>query len=388
MTEPNTTAASTELAERWRLMLGRYSDKSLQTGLSGDAARIDGALDFLYGRQYEGRGVRGGGPGDGPGDDRGAGSGASSPTAIEWLEEIRELFEASVCERIEVEAIDRFGVTEILSDPEALERMAPNMDLLKTLMGLRRHLSAETLAPLRRIIEKVVRQLTDALESEVRSAMTGRVNRFQRSRQSQLATFDLLGTVTDNLHSWDVERQRLLVENLRFFDRSKVRYPWDVIVCIDQSGSMASSVIHSAVLCGILARLPFVKLKLVVFDTSVVDLSHLAADPVEVLMTVQLGGGTDISSAMRYCEQLVENPTRTVIALITDFYEGGSVQDLEATVTRLSGARVTTLGLAALDDRTTPVFDRGTAQRLVERGMEVAALTPSEFAAWLSEKIS
>ena len=151
---------------------------------------------------------------------------------------------------------------------------------------------------------------------------------------------------------------------------------------------MADSVIHSAVLTGILAKLAFVRVRLVVFDTSIIDLSHLADDPVEVLMGVQLGGGTHIAQALRYCEQLVENPTRTVIALITDFYEGGSRQDLVATSRRLAAARVTQIGLAALDSRNEPAYDRHTAEQLAAAGMEIAALTPKQFGIWLSEKIA
>jgi hypothetical protein len=148
---------------------------------------------------------------------------------------------------------------------------------------------------------------------------------------------------------------------------------------------MLDSVMYSAVVAGILASLPTVNVRLVVFDTSVVDLTHMAADPVQVLLTVQLGGGTNIGRALQYCETLVRTPHRTVVALISDFEEGAFPGALLTSVQRLSESRVKMLGLAALDDGANPVYDRTMAQRLAGRGMEIAALTPSHFAEWLAE---
>ena len=177
----------------------------------------------------------------------------------------------------------------------------------------------------------------------------------------------------------------LLSERPLFNARVKRHLPWDVILCVDQSGSMLDSVIYSAVLAGIMASLPAVRVKLVLFDTSVVDLTHLAHDPVEVLLTVQLGGGTDIGRALRYCETLVDQPQRTVLVLISDFEEGAPPLHLLAAVKRLAESRVSLLGLAALDDAATPIYDRLMAQRLADRGMQIAALTPPHFAEWLAE---
>jgi uncharacterized protein with von Willebrand factor type A (vWA) domain len=158
-----------------------------------------------------------------------------------------------------------------------------------------------------------------------------------------------------------------------------------VILCVDQSGSMTDSVMYSAIVAGILSSLPAVRVRLVVFDTSVVDLTHMAHDPVQVLLTVQLGGGTDIGRAVQYCESLVQSPQRTVLALVSDFMEGAAPGPLLAGVRRLAEARVKLLGLAALDQDAHPVYDHAMAQRLAERGMQVAALTPTHFAQWLAE---
>jgi Mg-chelatase subunit ChlD len=199
---------------------------------------------------------------------------------------------------------------------------------------------------------------------------------------------DAAGTVRANLKHYDLERRKLIIERVRFFDRNTRRLPWTIILCVDQSGSMADSVIHSAVMAGILSALPSIRVKLVVFDTSVVDLSEHVDDPVEALMSVQVGGGTDIAKAVRYCEQLIEYPQRTILALVTDFCEGGSPNELVAATKRLAAARVRLIGLASLDARSEPLYDKSMAARLAAIGMEVAALTPQRLAQWLVKVIS
>jgi Mg-chelatase subunit ChlD len=234
----------------------------------------------------------------------------------------------------------------------------------------------------------VVEEIRRKLESEVRQTLAGRLNRFRHSPLAVAQNFDAAGTVRRNLKHYDAASKRLVLEELRFFERNSRRLPWDIILCIDQSGSMADSVIHSAVMAGILAGLPAFRVKIVVFDTQIVDLSEHADDPVEVLMRVQLGGGTDIARAVRYCAQLVENPHRTVLVLLTDFCEGGSPGDLVRAVRALAEARITLLGLAALDGQAHPVYDRQMAERLAECGMEIAALTPQQLAQWLVKVVS
>ncbi len=362
--------------ERWRLVLGRYAAKSLGGEGAGEGqARMEAALDYLYGREYEGRGIR---PELGPGS-----LDESMPTLVGWLAEVRELFPRETAEVVEKHAIDRYGLTELVTDPETLERLEPNEQLLKTLLALKGHMGDEVLAVARRIIEQVVDELRRRLELDVRRAMAGRLNQHRHSPVRIAANFDPRGTIRRNLKNYDPEGRRLVLERVLFFERNTRRLPWDVIVCVDQSGSMAGSVIHSAVMAGILAGLPAFRVRLVVFDTSVVDLSDAVDDPVEVLMRVQLGGGTDIARAVRYCAQLVENPDRTVLVLVTDFCEGGPPGELVRAVRSLAEARVTLLGLAALDGEANPFYDRQTAQRLADTGMEIAALTPSQLAGWL-----
>jgi Mg-chelatase subunit ChlD len=241
------------------------------------------------------------------------------------------------------------------------------------------------LAEARRLIARVVEEIRRKLEQEIRNAITGRMNRFRRSHLKIARNFDARDTIRRNMKNWNGKLQKLIVEQPRFFSRVKRHLPWEVILCIDQSGSMTDSVIHSAVMAGILSGLPVVRVKLVVFDTSIVDLSDRASDPVEVLMSVQLGGGTNIGQAVRYCEQLVSQPRRTVMVLVTDFCEGADPRTLIAACRRIHESGVKLIGLAALDSAANAWYDRQLAERLVAVGMEIAALTPLELAKWLAE---
>jgi Mg-chelatase subunit ChlD len=366
--------------ERWRLVLGRFARDPLKVDLDPTAARRETALDFLYSREYQGRGIR-------P-DPRGPGSLDPSQLSIPtWLDEVRELFPGDVVEVMERHALDRYGLTELLTDRETLSRLEPNEDLLRTLLAFRRHLPEHVLDLARRIIRRVVEDITRRLASQVRQAFSGRVNRHRRSLHAAASAFDARRTLRRNLQHYDVVRRRLILREPWFFARNHRRLPWRIILCVDQSGSMSDSVIHAAVMAGILSGLPSLKMSLVAFDTSIVDLSGHVQDPVEVLMNVQLGGGTHIAQALQYCETLIDQPHRTILALISDFCEGGPPSELLTTTRRLAGAGVQLLGLAALDAQAQPSYDRAMAQRLAEAGMAIAALTPSRFADWLAQVV-
>ncbi|ALK97495.1 VWA containing CoxE family protein [Massilia sp. WF1] len=372
-----------DAARRWRLVLGRYAGEQLDDALQDQRDReLDLSLDYLYGREYEGRGLR-----LGPGRQRGQG-GSLDPSqvrALDWLERTRKLFPREVYERIQGHALDRYQLSELLNDPATLLSLEPNQALARTLLQMRGRLSGAMLDAVRSVIRKVVEDITRTLRSEFVNALQGRRDRFRQSQLRSSQNFDWRATIRANLRHYDPSSGRLLIERPRFNARIKRHLPWDVILCVDQSGSMLDSVMYSAIVAGILSSLPAVRVRLVLFDTNVVDLSHMAHDPVQVLLTVQLGGGTDIGRALRYCEQLVQSPQRTVLALVSDFEDGAPPGAMLASVRRLAESRVKLLGLAALDQAALPVYDRAMAQRLADRGMQVAALTPTRFAEWLAE---
>ena len=368
-----------ETARRWRLILGRYADQSIgrdQFGPGDDD--LEQALSYLYDRDYAERGhkLRPGG---------GGGSDPSQLTAITWLERTRKLFPKSTFERLQSQAIENYGLTEILADQKVASSIEPTPQLGAALLRVRGRLDKKLEAGLRGVISQVVDEIVRRVRPKFTAALSGRRNRQRRSFVANSRNFDWRRTINANLAHYDLDSQRLMINRPHFNSRMRRQLTWDVILCVDQSGSMASSVMYAAVCASILAGLPGVTVRLVVFDTSVVDLTHMAHDPIGVLMTVQLGGGTDIARAIGFCETLVRTPARTVLVLISDFEEGGPVSALLAAVSRLREAGVKLLGLAALDEEATPVYDRRVGGLLADRGMTIAALTPDHFAEWLAE---
>ena len=365
---------------RWRLILGRFAEESLPGALGGEEARLDAALDYLYGREYRGRGMR-----DGP---RHGGLEGSRLTLPDWLGEVRELFPRETVEVIERHALERYGLSELVADPQVLGRLEPNYALLRTILTFKGMMQGEVLELARRIVRQVVEDLKRRLADQVRRVMWGKLNRFQHSPLRVAQNVDWRRTVRDNLAHYDRGERRLTaVERVHFYARVERHLPWHVVLAIDQSGSMLDSVIHSAVMAGILAGLPALRVSLVVFDTSVVDLSGYVDDPAEVLMSVQLGGGTDIAGAIAYCQTLFENPHRTILVVVSDFFEGGPPARLVAAVRQCREAGVRVLGLAALDPDAAPAYDKQMAERLVAAGAEIAALTPLQLAEWLIKVI-
>lgn len=363
-------------AKRWRLALGRYAGDRLGA-LSGRDADMDRVLDDLYAHEYRRRGLH-----------VGKGPGSLDPTqisAINWLGRARGLFPRSVMEVLQGHALERYGLTDLLSDPKALESLEPNQGLLKVLLSFHGRAQPAIKEKLREVASEIIRELVERLRAEVERAFSGRRNRFRRSSLKAAANFDYRATVRANLKHYDINSGRIVFERIVFNARERRRLPWTIILCVDQSGSMSDSVIHSAVMAAILSGLPSVAVKMVLFDTSVVDVSDRLTDPLETLLSVQLGGGTDIGRAVSYCERFVENPERTVFALVSDFGEGAPPRALYAAVARLAEARTRMIGLAALDDSGHAAYDHEVAARLADLGMHIAAMTPDRFAAWLSE---
>ncbi|MBD9726248.1 VWA domain-containing protein [Streptomyces caniscabiei] len=376
-------AAPDPALERWRLILGTPAERC--TGaLSGDAVDRDAALEWLYGRDPDlaRRGVRAMRD-----RERTGGRGPSVVTAVDWLDDIHRLFPKETVERLERDAVEQYGIQEIVTDPEVLERVEPSPTLLRAVLRTKHLMDQEVLRAARRIVESVVRRLMERLAPEIRQAFSGTRSR-RPSRRPLARNFDFRATVRANLAHYRPEDRRLLIERPHFHSRTRRHLEqWQLILLVDQSGSMAGSVIHSAVTAACLWGLPGLKTHLVAFDTSVVDLTSDVTDPVELLMRVQLGGGTDIARAVDYGASLVENPRRCVFVVISDFYEGGDPYRLVRGVRALVEQGATVLGLAALDEEANPSYDRELAGRLVRAGAQVGAMTPGELAGFVAERL-
>ncbi|MEZ4299653.1 MAG: VWA domain-containing protein [Polyangiaceae bacterium] len=328
----------------------------------GDAEAADAALDFLFE------------------EDRGGGEGSSNLTVPRWIDAVNELFPRQAREVMERELIQRKGIRKLLEQPDLLERIEPNVDLVKTLLTHRDLLTPKTRVLARKVIDSVVQQLKKKLEVRVEQAIVGAIRRDKHSPRRVFRNLDLRTTLRRNLKNWNDERQKLLIDRVFFFAAEKKKRPWHIIVCVDQSGSMLESAIFSAVMASIFAELPGIKTSLVLFDTQIVDLSDKVGEPVDVLLSVQLGGGTDITRAVDYCATLVREPARTILVLITDFYEGRPEQDLLRAVRRLADANVRLVGLGALGYDAQPQYNRQTAGKLRKEGMDILVCTPERLA--------
>lgn len=363
--------------QRWRLLLGDPAERACG-GLSAEAQAADAALDWLYGRDGD-RAERG---------ERSAGLGPSALSTPDWINAIHTLFPKEVIERLEQDAVERYGIDEVVTNLEVLERIEPSESLLRAVLHTKHLMNPEVLAAACKLVAEVVRRIMEKLATEVRQAFSGSRDRRRRSRMKVARNFDFKQTLAANLHRYDPQRRKLYVERPVFISRTKRHAePWDIILLIDQSGSMVDSVIHSAVMAACLWQLPGMRTRLVAFDTAVVDLTADVSDPVELLMKVQLGGGTDIAKAVAYAQSLVANPAKTIVVLVSDFYEGGSPYELVRRVKALVEAGAKVLGLAALDAKAEPSYDREMAARLVREGAQIGAMTPGQLAGWLAEKV-
>ncbi len=376
MSELNDLLTTREL-QRWRLILGEAAETTL-CGLDDNARQIDHALEWLYGRDPE-RLQRG---------ERSGGLGGSNLTTPEWINSIHTLFPQRVIERLESDAVLRYGIEDVVTNLDVLERMQPSESLLRAVLHTKHLMNPEVLAAARRIVHQVVEEIMARLAKEVRQAFSGVRDRRRRSFIPLARNFDFKSTLRANLQHWHPQHGKLYIESPRFNSRIKRHSEqWQLVLLVDQSGSMVDSVIHSAVMAACLWQLPGIRTHLVAFDTSVVDLTADVVDPVELLMKVQLGGGTNIASAVEYGRQLIEQLAKSVIILVSDFYEGGSSSLLTHQVKKCVQSGIKVLGLAALDSTATPCYDRDMAQALVNVGAQIAAMTPGELASWLAENL-
>lgn len=365
-----------ELQRRWRLVLGRDADTS--TPLNELDQQRDSALEYLYQHEYAQRGHA-----PQSESERGAGNEASQPSAVRWLAQVRRLFPRNTVEILQRQALDRYRLTALLSDPEVLRQATPSIDLVQTLLSFRHCLPETLMTEVRRIIAEVCRQLDQRLARLVRSRIEARRVRQARGGRPSHAALDWPLTLRRNLRHYDPQSEQMVLERLYYNPQRRRQLPWEIIVVIDQSGSMSPSVIHAAVLAGIFCKVRSLQTRVLLFDTQVVELDGRIDDPVETLLAVQLGGGTDIGRALQHAERLISQPRRCMLVLISDFYEGCDPALLLSCAERLHDSGVSLLGLAALDEQACPDYDQALAQALLERGMPVAAMTPEHLADWV-----
>jgi Mg-chelatase subunit ChlD len=363
-------------AERWRLILGRDAAAVAPAGagMSGLDAAIDAALEALY-------------QGEESGEKRRGGLGASAPNVARWLGDIRTYFPAGVVRVMQKDALERLNLHQMLLEPEMLAAAEPDVHLVATLLSLSRVIPNRTKGTARDVVRRVVDDIERRLAEPLRQVVRGALARSLRNRRPRLREVDWHRTIRANLKNYQPDRKKIIVESLVGHDRKRSSVK-DVILCVDQSGSMAASVVYSSIFGAVLASLPALSTKMVLFDTAVVDMTAELKDPIDLLFGAQLGGGTDIHKALTYCSGLVQRPSDTTLILISDLYEGGDAAAMLRRAAGLIAAGVNVICLLALSDTGAPSYDHHHAARLAAMGAPVFACTPDQFAELMAAALS
>ena len=369
---------------RWRLILGQATQESFERlggcALSAEQVAMDEALAAIYdetsGEETSGSGAGAGASGGG----RSAGLGGSAPRLAKWLGDIRTYFSEDVVTVIQQDAIERQGLQELLFEPEMLRSVQPSIQLVGTLMSLRGRIPERTKETAREVVRAVTDEVRKRLEQGIRQAVQGALNRNEHTPIPNVSAIDWKRTVARNLKNYDPKLKRLIPERFWFFSRAQRTNNWRVIVDMDQSGSMADSVVYGAIMGSIFASLPALDTRVVVFDTEVVDLTEACGDdPVDMLFGVQLGGGTDINKSVAYCQEHISDPARTLFILITDLFEGGNEAQLVRRLADMVASGVRVLCLLALSDSGVPSYDDGLARKLSALGIPCFGCNPNRL---------
>ncbi len=345
---------------RWRLVLGGGEADGTGCRLAGDDLGMDGVLEALYD------------------SDRTAGLGSSSPNVARWLGDIRTYFPSPAVRVMQQDALERLNLRQMLFEPELLETVDADVHLVANLLSLSRVIPAKTRETARMVVRKVVDELQRKLANPMTQAVRGALSRATRTSRPRPNEIDWDRTIRVNLKNYLPDRGTIVAERLvgHGHKRSALR---DVVLCVDQSGSMATSVVYSGILGAVLASIRAVNTRMIVFDTAVVDLTDDLQDPVDLLFGTQLGGGTDINRALAFCQQVITRPRQTILVLITDLYEGGNRDEMLRRAATLVGSGVKLICLLALNDRGAPSYDQQNAAVLAGLGVPAFACTPDLF---------
>lgn len=345
---------------KWRLILGSDADRTLGCQLEDNFANMDKALGDLYS------------------NDRKGGLGTSSPKVSRWLKDIRQYFPSTVVKVMQEDALKKYNLTSMLTEPEMLETVVPDVHLVANLLELGSLIPEKTKETARIVVRKVVDDLIQKLGGSTQQAISGSLNRLAKNRRPRHNEIDWNETIKKNLKHYQKDYSTIIPETRIGFGRKRKGMK-DIILCIDQSGSMGTSVVYSGIFGAVIASIPAVDTKMVVFDTAVVDLTENLHDPVDILFGVQLGGGTDIHKALTYCQQIITRPTDTTLILITDLYEGGNENEMRSMIKNIVDSGVQMITLLALSDDGAPYYDHNNAEFLGALGVPVFACTPDLF---------
>jgi Mg-chelatase subunit ChlD len=373
------TDHNSERLRRWRLLLGGGAAEGTGCSLSALDSRMDAALGALYnGGEWES---------EGKSKSKRGGLGSSAPNVARWLGDIREFFPTSVVQVLQKDALSRLNLQKLLLEPELLAMVEADVNLVAGLVALRGVMPAKVKDTARIVVRKVVDELLQKLAEPMRSAVNGALNRGVRNNRPRLREIDWSRTIRANLKHYQPKQRTIIPERRIGFGRKRQSLK-EIVLCVDQSGSMATSAVYSGIFGAVLASLPAVSTKMVVFDTAIVDLTPVLSDPVEAIFGIQLGGGTDINLALGYCQGIIERPSDTVLVLISDLYEGGNEKQMLQRAAQLVASGVRLVALLALSDDGAPSFDAGVAEAFAGLGIPAFACTPDAFPDLMAAAIS
>ena len=358
--ENNLDNTENEKLTKWRLILGKPSDPSQSVPLGAEMKSMDGVLEALYDT------------------DRTGGLGSSTPNVNRWLGDIRKYFPTSMVQVMQKDAMDRLNLNQMLLQPETLEAMQPDVHLIATLISLNKVIPEKTRETARMVVRKVVEDLEKRLEQPLREAIRGALNRAVRNRRPKYNEIDWNQTIRANLKHYQPALNTIIPEHLIGRGR-KGQALKQVILLVDESGSMAASVVYASVLGAVMASIRSLKTHFIVFDTEVVDMTAHLKDPIDLLFGTQLGGGTDINKALAYTEGVIQNPSDTVLILISDLFEGGNPADMLKRIASIKNSGVNVICLLALSDEGKPSYDKTIAAKFAALDIPAFACTPDKF---------
>ncbi len=352
--------------ERWRMILGKEADGL--PGPQGDNQARDQALDSLYN------------------SPRKSGLGGKNPSIARWLGDIRRFFPSSVVQIIQRDAIERVGLTRMLLEPESLRAVQPDIHLAASILELKDVLPEQTRETAREVVQTVADELMERLETPMRVAVNQSLNRSVRNYRPKLREMDWDRTIRANLKHYQPDLKSIIPERKIGFGRhgTAVKH---IILAMDQSGSMAESVVYTGIYAAVLASIRSLKVNVVAFDGEFTDLSDHLEDPVELLFATRLGGGTDIEPALAYCTDLVETPSDTIMVLISDLFDSSPPEVLLRRVRGLIQRGVKFITILALSDEGEPIFNEDLARELANLGSPAFACTPDQFPSVMADAL-
>ena len=365
---------------RWRLILGSFSNLEIDNEYS----KIDETLNFLYDREY----TQNGGYSLDNFNNSNSSKEKSVLTVPKWISKVKKLFPKETVEIMQKQALEKYKVTEILTDENILKEIEPNIELLKNILTFKDMMSQNVKKLAYDIVKKTLEEIKNKMEVEIKKVFYGKKLPNSNTTNKIFKNLDIKKTIRYNLKNYDIKNKTIFTDKLFFNQNIKKYNPYNIIILIDESGSMLDSVIYSSIMASIFANLPYLSIKLIIFDISVVDLSEHIKEPIDILFKVQLGGGTNIAQALEYAKKITFAPDKTIVLLISDLFDSNDYKLMYKNANDIIEAGSKLIVLTALDYNANSIYDKEAAKYFSKIGAKVGALTPSKLSKWISDIIS